>query len=84
MLNKGIVSKYKTTIAASSLAPAWGEAVFILNINFLTSEIFKVTSSGIPSRPPRKLYIEFQLEFCEIQLEEMEKELDEQNEMIEI
>ena len=49
----------------------------------MTSEILKMTSSGIPSRPPGKLYTEFQLEFWEIQLEEMEKELDEKNEMME-
>ena len=58
------------TIAASSLAHVWGAAVFNLNIKFLTSEILKMTSSGIPSWPPGKLYTEFQLE-------EMEKELDE-------
>ena len=69
-------------IAASSLALAWGAAV--LKIKFLTSEILKITSSGIPSRPPRKLYTEFQLEFWEIQLEAMEKELDQKNVMTEI
>ena len=42
-----------------------------------------MTSSGISSRPPGKLYTEFQIEFWEIQLEEMEKELDEKNEMME-
>ena len=36
-----------------------------------------MTSSGIPSRPPRKLNMEFQLE-------EMEKELDQKNVMTEI
>ena len=40
-------------------------------------------SSEIPSRPPGKLYTEFQLEFWEIQLEEMEKEEDQQNVMME-
>ena len=43
-----------------------------------------MTSFGIPSRRPRKLYTEFQLEFSEIQLEEMEKELDQKNVMMEI
>ena len=43
-----------------------------------------MTSSGIPNRPPGKLYTEFQLEFWEIQFEDMEKELDEKNEMMEI
>ena len=42
-----------------------------------------MTLSGIPSRPPRKLYTEFQLEFWEIQLGEMEKEQDQQNVMME-
>ena len=42
-----------------------------------------MTSSWIPSRQPGKLYIEFQLEFCEIQLEEIQKELDQKNEMFE-
>ena len=43
----------------------------------MTSEIFKITSSRIPSRQPRKLYTEFQLE-------EMEKEFNQKNEMMEI
>ena len=55
------------TIAASSLAPVWDAAVFNLNKKFLASKILKMKSSGIPSRPPRKLYAEFQLD-------EMEKE----------
>ena len=50
----------------------------------MTSEILKMTSSRIPNRPPGKLYKEFQLEFWEIQLEEMEKELNQKNEMMEI
>ena len=33
-------------------------------------------SSGIPSRPPGKLFTVFQLEFWEIQLVEMEKVMD--------
>ena len=32
------------------------------------SEILKMTSSKIPSRPPGKFYTEFKLEFWEIQL----------------
>ena len=43
-----------------------------------------MTSSEIQSRPPEKLYTEFQLEFWEIQLEETEKELDQKNVMMEI
>ena len=66
----------EVTIAASSLALAWGAAVFNLNLKFLTSEILKITSSGIPSRPPGKLN-------TEIQLEEMEKEQDQKNVMME-
>ena len=42
-----------------------------------------MTSYGIPSRPPGKLFTEFQLEFWEIQLEEMEKEQDQKNVMME-
>ena len=72
------------TIAASSLAPAWGAAVSNLNLKLVTSEILKMMSSGISSRPPGKLFTEFQLEFCENQLEEMEKELDQKNAMMEI
>ena len=64
------------TIAASSLALAWGAAVFYLNLKFLTSEILKTMSSGILRRPPGKLYTEFQLE-------EMEKEQDQKNVMME-
>ena len=45
-------------------------------------EILKMASSEIPSRPPGKLYTEFQLEFWETQLEEMQKEQDQKNEMM--
>ena len=69
--------KKKDTIAAPSSALAWGAAVFNKNIKIQMSEILKMTSSRIPSRPPGKHYTEFQLE-------EMEKELDKKNEMMEI
>ena len=42
-----------------------------------------MTSSVIPSRPPEKLFTEFQLEFWEIQLEVIKKELKMKNEMME-